>query len=85
MIVKCLLKYGLKVGINSAIANFCFSALFWEFLRIMSRYSYLLLPSISKRFLHKLTYVLRVKFVEKPNININFSQSIHNNSGVTAA
>ena len=28
---------------------------------------------------------LRVKFVEKPNISINFSQSIHNNSGVTAA
>ena len=56
-------------------------------MKVAFRYSYcvLLLPSISKRFLHKLTYVLRVKFVEKPNININFSQSIHNNSGVTAA
>ena len=41
----------------------------------------MLLPSISKRFLH----VLREKFVEKPNISINFYKSIHNNSGVTAA
>ena len=41
----------------------------------------MLLLSISKRFLH----VLREKFVEKPNVGINFYKSIHNNSGVTAA
>ena len=37
-----------------------------------------LLPSVSKRVLHKLTFVLRVNSFQKPNINIISSQSIHN-------
>ena len=41
------------------------------------------LPSVSKRVLHKLTFALRVNSVEKPNTSVNFSNSIHNNSGVT--
>ena len=42
-----------------------------------------LLPSVSKCVLHKLTFVLRVSSVEKPNISINFSQSVHSHSGLT--
>ena len=41
------------------------------------------MPNVSKRVLHKLTFALRVNSVEKPNISFNFSNSIHNNSGVT--
>ena len=41
------------------------------------------MPNVSKRVLHKLTFVLRVNFVEKPNISINFSQSVHSHSGLT--
>ena len=41
------------------------------------------MPNVSKRVLHKLTFALRVNSVEKPNISVNFSNSIHNNSGVT--
>ena len=36
------------------------------------------LPSVSKRVLHKLTFMLRVNWFQKPNINIKSSQSIHN-------